>query len=92
MVDGTCVGRARVPWKHPRYHGSMTRIVGNLNRTEFILDPVQALRRGRVLDAMLAGAQPRRTPGVTRATHRTMNALDDQRQLEAARRLNPKPW
>jgi hypothetical protein len=69
----------------------MTRIVGNLNRTEFILDPAQALRRGRVLDNMLAGAQPRRRPGVTRATHRAMNVADDQRQLEAARRLNPKP-
>jgi hypothetical protein len=69
----------------------MTRIVGKLNRTEFILDPVDALRRGRVLDNMLASAQPRRTPGVTRATHRAMNAADDQRLLEAARRLNRKP-
>jgi hypothetical protein len=69
----------------------MTRVVGNHNRTELILDPVEALRRGRVLDGMLAGAQPRRQPGVTRATHRVMNALDDQRQLEAARRLNRKP-
>jgi hypothetical protein len=68
----------------------MTRTVGKLNRTEFILDPAEALRRGRVLDNMLAGAQPRRKPGVTRATHRVMNALDDQRQLEMARRLNPR--
>lgn len=68
----------------------MTRTVGNLDRTEFILDPAEALRRGRVLDNMLAVAQPRRTPGVTRITHRAMNALDDQRRLEMARRLNRK--
>jgi hypothetical protein len=68
----------------------MTRIVGNLNRSEFILDPAEALRRGRLLDGMLAAVLPRRKPGVIRATHRAMNAMDDQRQLEAARRLNPK--
>ena len=31
----------------------MTHVVGRHNRSEFILDPVQALRRGRALDAML---------------------------------------
>jgi hypothetical protein len=68
----------------------MTRIVGNRNRSEFILDPVQALRQGAMVDAMLASARLPRPRGITRASHRAMNALDDQRQFEVARRLNTK--
>jgi hypothetical protein len=68
----------------------MTRIVGNRNRSEFILDPVEALRQGAMVDAMLASARLPRARGITRASHRAMNALDDQRQLEVARRLNTK--
>jgi hypothetical protein len=48
----------------------MTRIVGNQNRTEFILDPVEAWHRGRVLDQMLAAARTPVERGVTRAPHR----------------------
>lgn len=66
----------------------MTRIVGQQHRSEFILDPVQALRRGRTLDAMLIGARVARPRGVVRATHRKLNELDDELQLQAARRLN----
>lgn len=66
----------------------MTRVVGNRNRTEFILDPAEALRRGRVLDAMLRSAVPRRPRGVLRASHAALNAMDDQWQLQAARRIN----
>jgi len=66
----------------------MTRTVGNQDRSEFILDPAQALRRGRVLDTMLSAARVPRPRGVTRASHRAMNAMDDQYQLESARRLN----
>ncbi|MBC7434704.1 MAG: hypothetical protein H7332_01390 [Bdellovibrionales bacterium] len=66
----------------------MTRIVGNQNRSEFILDPSEAWARGRVLDQMLlAGRVPARR-GVTRATHKVFNAMDDQRQLDQARLLN----
>lgn len=68
----------------------MTRIVGTQNRSEFILDPLQALQRGRVLDAMLSSACVRPKRGVTRATHRVLNQLDDRRQVEAARRLNSR--
>ena len=68
----------------------MKRSVGNQNRSEFILDPGQALRRGRQLDAMLASARVPRPRGVTRATHTAMNKTDDQYQLEAARLLNPR--
>lgn len=67
----------------------MTRTVGQRDRSEMILDPAEALRRGRVLDAMLAATRLPRPHGVTRAPHNTMNRLDDERQLQAARRLNP---
>jgi len=68
----------------------MTRIVGKHNRSEFILDPLQALQRGRVLDRMLSSVSARPPPGVMRAPHRVLNQLDDQRKLEAARRLNAR--
>jgi hypothetical protein len=68
---------------------AMSRTVGHRDRSEWILDPVEALRRGWVLDAMLAGARLPRPRGVTRATHHAMNQIDDALQLQAARRLNP---
>lgn len=66
----------------------MTRTVGHQDRTEFIRDPAEALRRGEVLDRMLMLALPPRPRGVVRGTHAKLNALDDQRRLEIARRLN----
>ena len=66
----------------------MTRIVGTQNRTEFILDSVEAWRRGRVLDQMLASARIPVERGVRRAPHHVFNAIDDARQLEQAQRLN----
>jgi hypothetical protein len=66
----------------------MTRIVGRRDRSEWITDPSEAWRRGRRLDAMLSAARIAPPRGVLRADHRTMNRLDDERQLEAARRLN----
>ena len=68
----------------------MTRVVGSQDRNEFVLDPAEALRRGRVVDGMLASVLPARPRGVLRATHCRLNALDDARQVEAARRLNPR--
>ena len=70
------------------YHRAMTRIVGQRNRCEFVLDPSEALRRGRAVDAMLAAARPQERRGVLRATHLQFNEMDDLRQLTAARRLN----
>lgn len=67
----------------------MTRVIGQRNRSEFVLDPAEALRLGRQLDAMLASARPHRPSGVLRASHRRLNELDDLRALELARRLNP---
>ena len=66
----------------------MTRIVGTQNRSEFILDPVEAWHRGRVLDQMLASARPPMRHGVQRAPHSVFNQIDDLRQLEQARLLN----
>ena len=66
----------------------MTRIVGDQNRSEFILDPVEALRREAVLDQLGPQILPPRPHGVMRAKHAVFNALDDQRQLEMAKILN----
>ena len=68
----------------------MVRVVGTQDRSEWISDPAQALKRGRVLDRMLSAAAERPLRGVTRATHREMNKADDQRQLAMARRLNTR--
>ena len=66
----------------------MTRIVGQQNRSEFILDPVEAWHRGRRLDGMLAQAQAARPRGVSRGTHAAFERLDEERRIETARRLN----
>jgi hypothetical protein len=66
----------------------MTRTVGHRDRSELIKDPAEALRLGRVLDAMLASTLIPPPRGVVRATHRAMNLADDARQLAMARRLN----
>jgi hypothetical protein len=66
----------------------MTRTVGSQHRDEFVLDPAEAWRRGRRLDAMLATASLAYRREVIRATHETLNRLDDERRLAIARRLN----
>ena len=66
----------------------MTRTVGIQDRSEFVRDPAEALRRGRRVDAMLASLRIPRQRGVLRATHQVLNDLDDQRNLAVARRLN----
>ena len=67
----------------------MTRIVGRQNRSEFILDPVEAWHRGRRLDRMLSQTQAAHPRGVSRGTHAAFQRLDEARRIEAARRLNP---
>ncbi len=64
------------------------RIVGDQNRSEIELDPIKALRRGQLLDAMMLGTMPSVARGVTRGTHEYFNRVDAARQLEAARALN----
>jgi hypothetical protein len=66
----------------------MTRTVGTQNRSEFILDPVEAWHRGRALDNMLATTALPVKRGVLRAKHHIFNEIDDLRQLEQARVLN----
>ena len=66
----------------------MTRTVGHQDRSEIILDPAEALRRGAALDRLLPALLPARPRGVTRAPHPVFNLIDDQRQLQVARLLN----
>jgi len=64
------------------------RIVGAKERCEIELDPLEAYRRARSLDAMLGGISPPIVRGVTRGTHEYFNRLDAERQARAARVLN----
>lgn len=66
----------------------MARIVGTQDRSEFILDPVEAWHRGRVLDRMLAHAEPPRQRGAFRGTHAEFERIDEVRRIEVAHRLN----
>jgi hypothetical protein len=66
----------------------MTRIAGTGDRSEIILDPVEAWRRGRMLDRMLAQAAPPHPRGVFRGTHAELDRLDAERRLQTARLLN----
>ena len=68
---------------------NIMRVVGPYrNRPELELDPVQAYRRGRVLDAMLRSARPKPKRGVYRGTFEAFNQMDEARMVEAARTLN----
>ena len=67
------------------------RTVGTHPRLEFELDPAEAWRRGRRLDALLASALPAWPRGEVRAQRDELNRLDDERQLLIARRLNTSP-
>ena len=69
----------------------MTRVVGVKDRSELILDPAEAWRRGRALDRLLAGATIPHRRGVLRARHAVFNAIDDARQLAHARRVSAAP-
>ena len=64
------------------------RIVGQKNRPEFELDPVEAYRRARALDQLLRHANTSIRRGVFRGTHEYFNRLDALRQVRVARLLN----
>ena len=64
------------------------RIVGEKNRSEIELDPVEAYRRGRAIDTLLRGAALPVVRGVTRGTHEYFNLLDTERETQIARALN----
>ena len=65
------------------------KIVGNANRHEIELNPQEAWRRARLMDAMFQSVYPPYSRGVTRATHAEFQRRDEARMLEIARRLNP---
>ena len=67
------------------------RIVGKLNRTEFELDPVEALRRGAEIDRKMKLMLPPHPRGVWRGTHAFFNKMDDERSLAMARRVAASP-
>lgn len=67
----------------------MRHVVGDKDRSEFVLDPVEAWRRGRQLDRMLP-ALPPPPRGVLRATHAELNRMDDARAAARARLLNAR--
>ena len=64
------------------------RLVGKQDRSEFVSDPVEAMRRGRALDSMLRAAAPPVPRGVTRGSHAHFNRVDEERQVLIARKLN----
>lgn len=65
------------------------RVIGpNRDHTEIELDPVQAYRRGRALDAMLRSALPALKRGVSRGTFAEFARQDEARMREAARKIN----
>ena len=67
------------------------RIVGTLNRNEFELDPVEALRRGAEIDRKMKLMLPPHPRGVFRGTHASFNRMDDERSLLMARRVTASP-
>jgi hypothetical protein len=58
------------------------------DRTEIELDPNEAYRRGRILDAMLRSALPAPKRGVYRGTFEAFSRMDEARMIQAARKLN----
>jgi hypothetical protein len=65
------------------------KIIGpNKGQSEIVLDPREAYRRGRVLDAMLRSARPARAFGVMRGAFADFARLDETRAIQIARKLN----
>jgi hypothetical protein len=65
------------------------KIVGpRIGHSEFELNPQEAYRRGRAMDAMLRSAGLKHPRGVTRGTFADFARLEAARAIEIARRLN----
>ena len=67
------------------------RIVGKLNRSEFELNPVEALRRGAEIDRKMKLMLPPHPRGVWRGTHAFFNRMDDERGVAMARKVSASP-
>ena len=88
MYVGIQLPRRQIEFCRDRPYTTRMKAIGNLPRDEIVLDPLEALRRGRVLDLMLKGALPRVPRGVTRGTHAIFQAMDEQRMVNIAKKLN----
>ena len=64
------------------------RTVGKRPWPEIELDPQRAWERGQRLDEMLKGTLPAWPRGVFRMTQAEMDAMDERRMIEIARRVN----
>ena len=67
------------------------RIVGERNRDEFVLDPVEAIRRGETLDKQMGILLLPYSRGVWRGTHAFFNRMDDERSAAIAERVKLAP-
>jgi hypothetical protein len=67
------------------------RIVGDKNRDEFELDPIEAIRRGETLHKQMIILLPPHPRGVWRGTHVFFNGLDDERAAAMAQRVSDAP-
>jgi len=65
------------------------RVVGpHRDRSEIELNPVEAYRRGRRMDAMLRAALPTPQRGVYRGSFEAFDRMDEARMIAAAQKLN----
>jgi hypothetical protein len=65
------------------------KIVGTADRSEIEMNPQEAWRRARIMDAMFFASRATYPKGVTRASHAEFQRRDTARMLEIARRINP---
>ena len=63
------------------------KLIGTHDRDEIELNPQEAWRRARQLDAVFAQMLLPYPRGVTRATHAEFQRRDEARMVEAARRI-----
>ena len=63
------------------------KLIGTRDRDEIELNPQEAWRRARRLDAVFAKMMPPYPRGVTRATHAEFQRMDEARMVDAARRI-----
>lgn len=65
------------------------KIVGSADRHEIELNPQEAWRRARLIDAMFFALRIPYPSGIARATHAEFQRRDTARMIELARRINP---
>ncbi len=67
------------------------RIVGDKNRHEFVLDPIEAIRRGEILEQQMKILLAPHARGVWHGTHEFFNRMDDERSAAMAQRVSESP-